>query len=99
MCIIIMNTCFLSMLYIVTIFRGNADPEIFQGGGVEEESFERKMFLATRTNACTIMPLFLSSSFSRGLSSIFSRGLSSIFSRGLSSIFYGFFFTLFYFEI
>ena len=52
-----------------------ADPEIFQRG-VEEENFERKMFVDTRINACTHknqtkMQLFLSSSFSRGLSSIF----------------------------
>ena len=31
-----------------------ADPEIFQGGGgVEEENFERKMYVDTRSNACT----------------------------------------------
>ena len=32
-----------------------ADPDIFQrGGGVEEENFERKMFVNTRIdNACT----------------------------------------------
>ena len=31
-----------------------ADPEIFQKGGVvEEENFERKMFVDTRINACT----------------------------------------------
>ena len=29
------------------------DPEIFQRGGVEEENFERKMFVDTRINACT----------------------------------------------
>ena len=30
-----------------------ADPEIFQRGGVEEENFEREMFVDTRINACT----------------------------------------------
>ena len=49
-----------------------------EGGGGEEEHFERKMFvvrlLHARINACTHknytnMQLFLSSSFSRGLSS------------------------------
>ena len=32
-----------------------ADPEIFQRGGgeVEEENFERKMFVDKRINACT----------------------------------------------
>ena len=29
-----------------------ADPEIFQSG-IEEENFERKMFVDTRINACT----------------------------------------------
>ena len=45
-------------------------------GGVEEENFERKMFVDTRINACThknkiYMQRFLSFFFSRGLSSIF----------------------------
>ena len=53
-----------------------ADPEIFQRGGVEEENFERKMFVNTRLNACpnknrTNMQLSLSSSLSRGLFSFF----------------------------
>ena len=32
-----------------------ADPEFFskRGGGVEEEKFERKMFVDTRLTACT----------------------------------------------
>ena len=29
------------------------DPEIFKGWGVEEENFERKMFVDTCINACT----------------------------------------------
>ena len=37
-----------------TVVDAGADPEIFQrGGGVEEENFERKMFVDTRINACT----------------------------------------------
>ena len=31
----------------------DADPEIFQRGGGEEENFERKMFVDTRINVCT----------------------------------------------
>ena len=35
------------------VFPG-ADPEIFQrGGGVEEENFERKMFVDAGISACT----------------------------------------------
>ena len=30
-----------------------ADPEFFQGGGVEEENFERKMIVDTYINMCT----------------------------------------------
>ena len=46
--------------------------KFFEGGGVEEENFERKMLVDTRINACTHknetnMQLFLSSFFSRGL--------------------------------
>ena len=46
------------------------------GGGVEEENFERKMFVDTPINACTHkystnLQLFPSFSFSRGLSSYF----------------------------
>ena len=42
----------------------------FFKGGVEVENFERKMFVDTHKNY-TIIQLFLSSSFSRGLSLIF----------------------------
>ena len=45
---------FLSNWWLLVPTSG-ADPEIFQkeGGGVEEENFERKMFVDTRINACT----------------------------------------------
>ena len=56
----------------------------FFKGQVEDENFERKMFVDTRINACThknstSMQLFLFSSFSRGLSSIFLLCLITLF--------------------
>ena len=52
-----------------------ADPNIFKGV-VEEENFERKMFVGPRIDVFTLknqknMQLFLSSSISRRFSSIF----------------------------
>ena len=63
-------------LFCYHFYQYQARIQNFFKGEVEEENFERKIFVDTRINACTHknwtnMQLFLSSPFSRGMSSIF----------------------------